>query len=73
MLFRSSYLEVLDTQRQLFSAEIDLAESRRTLLLAFVELYRALGGGWSDDQLRKLEVVEPGAKSPTGGKNGGQQ
>lgn len=53
-----SYLEVLDTQRQLFSAEIDLAQSRRTLLLGFVELYRALGGGWSDDQLRKLGIGE---------------
>jgi outer membrane protein, multidrug efflux system len=52
----TSYLEVLDAQRQLFSAEIDLAESRRTVLLGYVELYRALGGGWSNDQLEKLGV-----------------
>lgn len=45
----TSYLEVLDAQRQLFSAEIDLAQSRRALLLGFVELYRSLGGGWSND------------------------
>lgn len=43
-----SYLEVLDAQRQLFSAEIDVSQSRRALLLGFVELYRALGGGWSE-------------------------
>lgn len=54
----TSYLEVLDTQRQLFSAEIDLSDSRRTLLLGYVELYRSLGGGWSNDQLLKLGVAE---------------
>jgi len=54
----ASYLEVLDTQRQLFSAEIDCAQSRRALLLGFVELYRALGGGWSDEQLRTLAISD---------------
>ena len=49
-----SYLEVLDGQRQVFSAEIDLSENQRTHLLAVVDLYRALGGGWSDDEIAKL-------------------
>jgi len=49
-----SYLEVLDAQRQLFSAEIDLSENQRTHLLAVIDLYRALGGGWSDDEIAKL-------------------
>jgi multidrug efflux system outer membrane protein len=43
----TSYLEVLDNQRQLFEAELDLARARRNELLAVVELYRALGGGWA--------------------------
>jgi multidrug efflux system outer membrane protein len=41
-----SYLEVLDAERQLFAAEIDLARSKLSQLQGYVELYRALGGGW---------------------------
>jgi multidrug efflux system outer membrane protein len=43
----TSYLEVLDNERQLFTAELDLARARRDELLALVGLYRALGGGWA--------------------------
>jgi multidrug efflux system outer membrane protein len=42
----SSYLEVLDSDTRLFSAELDLADSKLAELTAFVEIYRALGGGW---------------------------
>lgn len=42
----SSYLEVLDAQRGLFSAQIALAQTKGGQLTALVELYRALGGGW---------------------------
>ena len=44
----TTYLNVLDTQRTLLSAEI--AESRALLaeLASVVQLYRALGGGWND-------------------------
>lgn len=41
-----SYLEVLDAERQLFAAEIDLARARLSQTQGYVELYRALGGGW---------------------------
>jgi HAE1 family hydrophobic/amphiphilic exporter-1 len=50
----ADYLEVLDSQRVLFLAEVDLARSRLDELIAAVQLYRALGGGWSDDELRRL-------------------
>jgi len=43
----TSYLEVLDTERQLFDAELALAQAQRDELLAVVRLYRALGGGWA--------------------------
>ncbi len=43
----SNYLEVLDAERTLFSAELALAEARRAHLAASVDLYRALGGGWT--------------------------
>jgi NodT family efflux transporter outer membrane factor (OMF) lipoprotein len=42
-----SYLQVLDAERNLFQGELSLAQLRREELLAVVQLYRALGGGWS--------------------------
>lgn len=45
----TSYLEVLDNERQLFTSELDLATSQRDELLAIVQLYRALGGGWQTE------------------------
>ena len=46
----SSYLEVLDAQRQLFDAQLSLAQSQRDELLSVVVLYRALGGGWEQEE-----------------------
>jgi multidrug efflux system outer membrane protein len=43
----AGYLDVLDAQRQLFAAEIDLAEATRDQLVAVVQVYKALGGGWA--------------------------
>jgi multidrug efflux system outer membrane protein len=43
----SSYLDVLQAQQQLFPAEIFLAQARYNRLATLVQLYRALGGGWS--------------------------
>jgi multidrug efflux system outer membrane protein len=43
----TSYLEVLDNERQLFEAELELSRAQRDELLAVVQLYRALGGGWA--------------------------
>jgi multidrug efflux system outer membrane protein len=39
-------LNALDADRDLFDAELGLAQARRNELLALVQLYRALGGGW---------------------------
>lgn len=44
---RASYFEILDSQLELFPAEINLARVRVNQYLAVVSLYRALGGGWS--------------------------
>ena len=43
----SAYFEVLDAMQQLFAAENNLARTRRDRLVALVQLYRALGGGFS--------------------------
>jgi outer membrane protein, multidrug efflux system len=42
----SSYLEVLDSESRLFTAELALAQAQLAERTAYVELYRALGGGW---------------------------
>lgn len=43
----ASYLEELDAQRNAFGAENTVLQLRASLLAAHVDLYRALGGGWS--------------------------
>jgi len=47
----SSYLEVLDADRQLFAAENELARVMGFQVNTYVNLYRALGGGWNADAL----------------------
>jgi len=42
----SSYLDELDAQRTLFSTQLSVVQVKNNLLLAQVDLYRALGGGW---------------------------
>jgi outer membrane protein TolC len=42
----TSYLQVLDAERNLFEGELAVAQVQREELLAIVCLYRALGGGW---------------------------
>jgi multidrug efflux system outer membrane protein len=42
----ASYLEVLDSERTLFNAELQLSELRQQYHNAYVGLYKALGGGW---------------------------
>ena len=44
----STYLEVLDSERQSFDAQLGLVRSYRDELLAVVQLYKALGGGWQE-------------------------
>jgi multidrug efflux system outer membrane protein len=42
----TGYLEVLDSERQFFEAELQLAKDRSNELTSVITLYRALGGGW---------------------------
>ena len=42
----TTFLEVLDGQRSLFSAELTLAQARGAEYQSLVQLYRSLGGGW---------------------------
>jgi multidrug efflux system outer membrane protein len=43
----SSYFDVINSNRDLFNAELALSSAHLNTLLANVQLYQALGGGWS--------------------------
>lgn len=45
----TSYLEVLVADTALFDAELAAVAARRAQLVAIVDLYKALGGGWTVD------------------------
>ena len=57
----SSYLEVLDTERQYFDAEIGLVEARRDESQSVIQLYKALGGGWQTDAPAAAAAARQGA------------
>ena len=55
---RASYLDVLTAQRALFDSELSLARTRRAQLNSVVQLYKALGGGWSPEMAgRKTQAT----------------
>ncbi len=59
---RSDFLSVLQAQRDLFASEDSLVRSDRSVAVALVSLYKALGGGW--------EVDAPAAEAPPAGRPG---
>ncbi len=63
----SSYLEVLDTERQYFDAEIELVQAKRDESLSVVQLYRALGGGWESEAAAAAAVPQRMAAATTAG------
>ncbi len=42
----TSYLEVLESDRSAFDAEIEYSQVRQLYLNSYIQLYKALGGGW---------------------------
>ena len=49
------YLNVLDAERRLFDAQLDLAEGQARVFITLVDLYKALGGGWVIDAENLME------------------
>ena len=41
-----SMLEVLDADRRLFEAEINLVQAQAQVYISLINLYQAMGGGW---------------------------
>ena len=44
----TSYLELLDSERVLFSTELAVSQTKQELLSSYVKLFKALGGGWEN-------------------------
>ncbi len=62
----TSYIEVLDAERSLFSAELEYAQTQGFLFGALVNLYKAMGGGWvveADKLTAAAAVTERNAKT----------
>jgi len=56
----TTYLEVLDGQRSLYSAELTLAQARGNEYQSLVQLYDALGGGWQTQSPELSSKLSPG-------------
>lgn len=56
-----SYLTLLTAQRDLFTAQQQLIQSRLARLSNLVELYRALGGGWRERSVQAAAPAPGGA------------
>jgi len=46
----ASYFDVINADRDLFTAELSLSAAHLNTLLSLVQLYRAVGGGWQTEQ-----------------------
>ena len=55
----ASYFDVINADRDLFTAELSLSAAHLNTLLSLVQLYRATGGGW------QIEESGKGAPNPT--------
>jgi len=43
---QTAYLEVLETERSMFTSQLEATAVRKNYLSAYIYLYKALGGGW---------------------------
>jgi multidrug efflux system outer membrane protein len=55
----TSYLELIESQRQAFEAELSLSETTQKLFNGYVKLYKALGGGWlSEEEMTTMATTD---------------
>ena len=55
----TDFTTVLDAQRQLYQSQESLLQSEATVTMAFVALYKALGGGWEMDSPPARQQPKP--------------
>ncbi len=59
----SDYLTVVDAERNRYNAQLALAQNQGDLMIAMVNLYKALGGGWINEaeQMTASHETAPGS------------
>jgi multidrug efflux system outer membrane protein len=56
----TSYLEVLDADRNLYSSQVEYVQTKAEVYKSIVGVYRAFAGGWLDKaSMESFQVVEP--------------
>lgn len=66
MAGKADYFEVIDAQQQLFPTENALAQTQLDRLTVVVQLYKALGGGWTEET--PAQELKPEKKKPAASK-----
>ncbi len=57
----TSYLELIESERQAFEAQLSLSEVTQNLFNGYVKLYKALGGGWlSEEEMNAAAQAQSG-------------
>jgi multidrug efflux system outer membrane protein len=59
----TSYLEVLESDRSLFRAELLASSTTRQELVSIINLYKALGGGWLTEEETAAAATQAGSAS----------
>ena len=54
----TDYLEVLESERQMFNAELAATETFQKHLNSYIKLFKALGGGWISETDRQATLQE---------------
>lgn len=67
----TSYLEIIESQRQSFDAQLSLSETIQLLFNGYVKLYKALGGGWlsEEEMIAAQQAAEAAAQEQEQGGN----
>jgi NodT family efflux transporter outer membrane factor (OMF) lipoprotein len=60
------YIDQIDAQRGLLSAQLSLSQVETDRLLAYVTLYQAVGGGWSQTASARSNFLTDAAAKPAG-------
>ncbi|MGD1991520.1 MAG: efflux transporter outer membrane subunit, partial [Chromatiales bacterium] len=60
-----SYIEVLDSERRLFDAELSYAINRGDVYIALVNVYKSMGGGWVTKAEQTANTID-GTKERSG-------
>ena len=59
---RADYLEVLTTRREALESQLELVETKKQQMLAMVNMYRALGGGWKSEKAASTQETPEASK-----------